>query len=46
MNISEMVPHDLHQAQQFHRLYGVNALLPDIDWNHVFEQSKKYCNLL
>lgn len=40
MNISEMVPHDLHQAQQFHRLYGVNALLPDIDWNHVFEQSK------
>lgn len=40
MNISEAVPHGIHQTQQFHRQYGVNAILPEIDWTAVFPHSK------
>lgn len=40
MNISEAVPHGIHQTQQFHRQYGVNAMLPVIDWQDIFKQSK------
>lgn len=40
MNISEIVPHGLHQAQQFHRQYGANAILPEIDWQDLFKHSK------
>jgi hypothetical protein len=40
MNISETVPHGLHQAQQFHRQYGANAILPEIDWQDIFKHSK------
>ena len=40
MNISENLPQGLHQAQQFHRQYGVNAILPEIDWQDLFQNSK------
>ncbi|RKG38867.1 hypothetical protein [Acinetobacter rongchengensis] len=40
MNISESVPHGIHQTQQFHRQYGANAMLPMIDWQDIFKQTK------
>lgn len=40
MNISEAVPQGIHQTQQFHRQYGVNAILPEINWAEVFSHSK------
>lgn len=40
MNISESVPYGIHQTQQFHRQYGVNAILPEIDWKTVFPHTK------
>ncbi|AXY58140.1 hypothetical protein CDG60_17210 [Acinetobacter chinensis] len=40
MNISETVPHGENQSLQFHRQYGVNALLPEIDWQQLFSHSK------
>src|SRR5690606_11098850 len=38
MNIDKN--HGLNQAQQFHRQYGANALLPSIDWAQIFKYSK------
>lgn len=38
MNIDQN--HDLNQTQQFHRQYGANALLPNIDWTQIFKYSK------
>ena len=38
MNISEVS--NGHQAQQFHRQYGANAILPEIDWQDIFKHSK------
>ncbi|WP_445116834.1 hypothetical protein [Acinetobacter sp. WZC-1] len=41
MNISEhAVPNGVHQTQQFHRQYGANAILPEIDWQALFKFSK------
>ena len=40
MNITESVLHDQNQTQQFHRQYGVNAILPEINWNELFKFSK------
>ena len=40
MNISEFVPHGIHQTQQFHRQYGVNAILPEINWREIFKFTK------
>jgi hypothetical protein len=40
MNISASVPHGIHCTQQFHREYGVNALLPEIRWAEIFKFSK------
>jgi len=39
MNISESVPHGTQQAQQFHRQYSANAILPEIDWQDIFKHS-------
>jgi len=39
MNISEAGSHDVDQWQQFHRQYGVNALLPEIQWTELFKPS-------
>ena len=39
MNISQVVPHGTDKNQQFHRQYGVNALLPSIEWQSVFAHS-------
>ncbi|OTG84497.1 hypothetical protein B9T33_01565 [Acinetobacter sp. ANC 5054] len=41
MNISKAMPHDFDQNLQFHRQYGVNAILPEIHWRKLF----KYSNL-
>ncbi|TQR53844.1 hypothetical protein [Acinetobacter sp. RF14B] len=38
--VDEHVAHDLNQTQQFHLRYGVNALLPPINWSQVFKDSK------
>ena len=40
MNINESLPHNLYQTQQFHRQYGVNSILPEIDWRTIFQHSK------
>lgn len=40
MNINESLPQGTHQAQQFHRQYGVNSILPEIDWLTLFKFSK------
>lgn len=39
MNIIDAVPHGIHRTQQFHREYGANAILPEIDWQKVFHHS-------
>ena len=39
MNYSEQNQQD-HQTQQFHRQYGANAILPEIDWSTLFKFSK------
>lgn len=36
MNIIDAVPHGIHRTQQFHREYGANAILPEIDWQKYF----------
>ena len=36
MNISDAVPHGLGQAQELHRQYGANAILPEIKWQAIF----------
>lgn len=41
MNISKAMPHGFDQNLQFHRQYGVNAILPEIHWRKLF----KYSNL-
>lgn len=40
MNIYETVPQGASSTQQFHREYGANALLPDIDWASAFKYSR------
>ena len=40
MNFSENLNQINDQSQQFHRQYGVNALLPEIDWTEVFSHGK------
>ena len=40
MNISDAVPHGLNRAQEFHRQYGVNAILPEIDWKTIFPSTQ------
>ncbi len=40
MNISDAVPHGLDKNQEFHRQYGANAILPEINWQTVFPSSK------
>ena len=39
MNISELSNPNKSQNLQFHRQYGKNALLPDIDWQSLFPHS-------
>lgn len=36
MNISNAVPHGLDRNQEFHRQYGANAILPEINWQEIF----------
>lgn len=40
MNISDSVPHGLDRAQEFHRQYGANAILPEIKWQEVFPSTE------
>jgi hypothetical protein len=40
MNIHQSLPEAIHSNEQFHRQYGVNALLPHIDWVQLFKHSK------
>lgn len=40
MSISETGIYDLDQSQQFYRQYGVNALLPEIQWTELFKYSR------
>jgi len=39
VNISKVVPHGFNQNLQFHRQYGVNSILPEIDWSTLFKFS-------
>ena len=39
MNISQIIPSNHDQTQQLYRQYGSNALLPDIQWNELFQSS-------
>lgn len=40
MNISDAVPHGLNRTHEFHRQYGVNAILPEINWNTIFQSTQ------
>lgn len=40
MNISDAVPHGLDKTQQFHKQYGANAILPEMNWQSIFPNSK------
>ena len=40
MNLAEYEQQFAEQSQQLHRQYGVNALLPEIQWNQLFPNSK------
>ncbi|ENV70946.1 hypothetical protein [Acinetobacter towneri] len=40
MNLAEYEQQLAEQSQQLHRQYGVNALLPEIQWNQLFPNSK------
>lgn len=40
MNIRDAVPQGAHQNLQFHRQYGVNAMLPEMNWQEIFKHSK------
>ena len=40
MNLAEYEQQLAEQSQQLHRQYGVNALLPEIQWNLLFPNSK------
>lgn len=40
MNISDVYSIGLDQSQQFYRQYGSNALLPEIQWDKLFQNSK------
>ena len=40
MNIHDAVPQSFDSTEQFHRSYGANALLPQIDWLALFNHSK------
>ncbi|TCB49342.1 hypothetical protein E0H80_11875 [Acinetobacter sp. ANC 4779] len=39
MNISEAASYGVDPSQQFYRQYGVNALLPEIQWTELFKPS-------
>ncbi|SPL70220.1 hypothetical protein [Acinetobacter stercoris] len=40
MNIQNTVAQGQHQAQQLHRQYAANAILPEINWQEIFKFSK------
>lgn len=40
MNISDAVPHGLDRTREFHRQYGANAILPEINWQGIFPHSQ------
>lgn len=39
MNIADAVPHGINRAQELHRQYGANSILPAIDWQALFPHS-------
>ena len=39
MNISAAVPHGINRAQELHRQYGANSILPEINWQDLFPHS-------
>lgn len=39
MNMHDAVPHGLDRQQEFHRQYGANAMLPEIQWQALFPSS-------
>lgn len=40
MNLSNAVPHGLDRTQEFHRQYGANAILPEINWQEIFPSTQ------
>jgi len=40
MNISDNSPQGQLSSQQFYRQYSANALLPELDWQSIFPNSK------
>lgn len=40
MTIYDSLPQGIDNAEQFHRQYGANALLPNINWAELFQHSK------
>ena len=40
MDISNAVPHGLDKTQQFHKQYGANSILPKMEWQEIFSNSK------
>ena len=40
MNISDAVPHGFDKTQQFHKQYGANAILPEMNWIEIFSNTK------
>lgn len=39
MNISAAVPQGINRAQELHRQYGANSILPEINWQELFPHS-------
>lgn len=39
MNISAAVPHGINRAQELHRQYATNSILPEINWQDLFPHS-------
>ena len=39
MDISAAVPHGMNRAQELHRQYGANSILPEIQWQTLFPHS-------
>ncbi|ENV31787.1 hypothetical protein [Acinetobacter gerneri] len=40
MDIQKAIPQGHHQTQQLHRQYAANAILPEINWQDIFQYSK------
>jgi hypothetical protein len=40
MNISDAVPNGFDKTQQFHKQYGANAILPEMNWTEIFSNTK------